>query len=88
MRINVVLPVDLLREIDRVAGARRRSRFLADAAQEKLARLRFERAAAAAFGAWKDHDHPDLMTSADMRRFRRRIRGPADRRLRRRLVRG
>jgi predicted RNase H-like HicB family nuclease len=34
VRINITLPEDLLRDIDRAAG--NRSRFLADAAREKL----------------------------------------------------
>ena len=65
-RTNVVLPADLLKEIDRVAGPRRRSAFLAEAAEEKLAKLRFAEAAAGAFGAWKDEDHPELKVAEDM----------------------
>lgn len=84
-RTNVILPRDLLEEIDRVAGARRRSAFLAEAAREKLARLRFERAAAEAFGSWRDEDHPDLATEANLRTFRARIRDATNRRLRGRM---
>lgn len=84
-RINVILPRDLVDEIDRVAGARRRSAFLAEAAREKLARLRFDQAAAQAFGAWKDEDHPELATDADVRRFLQRGRAATNRRMRRRL---
>ena len=32
MRANVVLPDDLIREIDKIAGARKRSEFLEEAA--------------------------------------------------------
>lgn len=81
-RTNVMLPDDLLDQIDRVAGSRRRSAFLAEAAREKLARIRFERAAARAFGSWTDSGHPDLMTDADMDRYRRRLRATTNRRLR------
>ncbi len=81
-RTNVVLPTELLDEISRVAGARQRSRFLADAAREKLARARFERAAAKAFGAWTDRDHPDLRTDKDMRKYLRRARASTARRIR------
>jgi metal-responsive CopG/Arc/MetJ family transcriptional regulator len=49
-RAHVVLPVALLREIDALVGRRGRSRFLEEAASEKLQRLRriaaFERATA------------------------------------------
>lgn len=87
-RTNVMLPDELLVEIDRVAGARRRSAFLADAAREKLRRIRFERAAARAFGSWTDAEHPDLMTEADLDRYRQRLRATTNRRLRTRVRRG
>lgn len=84
-RINVTLPHDLVDEIDRVAGARRRSAFLAEAAREKLARLRFDQVATQAFGAWKDEDHPELATDAGVRRFLTRGRAATNRRMRKRL---
>jgi hypothetical protein len=84
-RTNVVLPRDLLAEIDRVAGARQRSAFLAEAAREKLARLRFDQAAAEAFGAWENEDHPDLATDDGVRRFLAEARQATNRRMRQRL---
>jgi len=80
-----MLPAGLVAEIDRVAGSRRRSAFLAEAAREKLGILRFNRAAARAFGAWTDATHPDLMTDANLARYRQRLRGDTDRRLRTRI---
>ncbi len=88
VRTNVVLPADLLRKIDRVAGSRQRSAFLTEAAQEKLARLQFDRAAARAFGAWKDEEHPDLRTDPDLARYLTRLRSSTTSRLRRRVGRG
>ena len=41
-RTHVVMSADLLEEIDRLVGARGRSRFLEEAAREKLARLELE----------------------------------------------
>ncbi len=84
-RINVMVPAGLVREIDCVAGSRRRSAFLAEAAREKLGILRFNRAAARAFGAWTDAAHPDLMTDANLARYRQRLRGDTGRRLRTRI---
>ncbi len=84
VRTNVLLPADLLRKIDRVAGSRQRSAFLTEAAREKLARLRFDRAAARAFGAWKDEEHPDLRTDTDLARYLTGIRSSTTGRLRRR----
>jgi hypothetical protein len=88
VRTNVMLPADLLVEIDHVAGARGRSAFLAEAAQERLARLRFDRAASRGYGAWKEENHPDLVTDADMSRYLTRIRSSTARRVRRRTRRG
>lgn len=87
-RTNVTLPDALLKEIDRHAGTRRRSAFLAEAAREKLTRLGFQRVAAQAFGAWKDVDHPDLMTEADLKRYRASLRAASRRRIRQRAGRG
>ena len=88
VRTNVTLPTDLLKEIDHVAGARRRSAFLTEAAREKLARLRFDRAATRAFGAWRDKEHSDLMTDVNMKRYLRRIRETTNRRMQQRAGRG
>jgi len=85
IRINVVLPAEILSKIDAVAGHRQRSRFLAEAAQEKLSRIRFERAAERAFGCWTDADHPELAGAADMGAYLGRLRAPADQRVRGRL---
>jgi hypothetical protein len=58
-RAHVVLPEDLLLRIDRVIGKRKRSRFLVEAAEEKLERDRLRAAIDAAAGAWKPEDHPE-----------------------------
>ena len=83
-----MLPDDLLYEIDRIAGARGRSRFLAAAAKERLARLRFDQATSRGFGAWKAENHPNLVTDSDMSRYLTRIRSSTTRRVRRRARRG
>lgn len=40
-RVRVVLPDDLLAELDQTAGKSQRSRFIAEAVSEKLARQRY-----------------------------------------------
>jgi hypothetical protein len=59
-RTHVVLAEQLVKEIDRLVGARQRSNFLAEAAEKELMRLRQIEALKAAAGAWKDKDHPEL----------------------------
>lgn len=59
-RTHIVLPTDLVAEIDRRVGKRSRSRFLAQLAARELRRLRQLEALRNAIGCWKDQDHPDL----------------------------
>ena len=82
MRTNVTLPEELVREIDRVAGRRKRSQFIVEAVRERLAKLRFSEALAQAAGAWSDENHPDLVTQEDIKRYLRRARRATDKRIR------
>ena len=58
-RAHVVIPEDLLVRIDKAVGKRKRSRFIAEAAEEKLERERLLSAIEQAAGAWKAEDHPE-----------------------------
>jgi metal-responsive CopG/Arc/MetJ family transcriptional regulator len=42
-RLNIVLPDDLVREIDQVAGRRKRSQFIADAVKRRIIDLEKDR---------------------------------------------
>jgi hypothetical protein len=64
-RAHVVLPEDLVREIDRAVGARKRSAFLADLARRELKRRRLLAILARPDPIWKDEDHPELANSSD-----------------------
>lgn len=55
VRTNLLLPADLVAGIDEVAGPRGRSRYVAQAVEQRLRRDRWWVAAQAAAGAWKDH---------------------------------
>jgi hypothetical protein len=80
-RTHVVLPADLVSQIDTLAGKRKRSRFLADLASREVKRLHLLKALKRAAGSWKDEDHPELKNGAaawieqlrqeDEERFRR-----------------
>jgi metal-responsive CopG/Arc/MetJ family transcriptional regulator len=63
-RTHIVIPEQLAAQIDRVVGRRGRSRFLAQAAEKELMRLRQIKALRTAAGAWKDEDHPELKRGA------------------------
>jgi hypothetical protein len=60
----VVIPEQLVKDIDTLAGSRQRSTFRTEAAEEKLMRYRQLAAIDAAAGAWKDKDHPELKPGA------------------------
>ncbi|HYW46022.1 MAG TPA: hypothetical protein VE959_24370 [Bryobacteraceae bacterium] len=64
-RTHVVMPEQLVKDIDALVGSRQRSTFLTQAAEEKLMRYRQLKAIDAATGAWKDKDHPELKQGAD-----------------------
>jgi len=63
-RTHIVIPEPLVSEIDRVAGTRRRSGFLSQAAEKELRRLRQIQALEGATGVWKDKEHPELRQGA------------------------
>lgn len=59
-RTHVVIPEEIIKEIDLLVGKRRRSQFITEAAGERLRRLKLARAIDRAAGSWKDADHPDM----------------------------
>ncbi len=59
-RARVILPVDLVANIDKLVGKRCRSAFLTELAQREI-KLRLQREALReAAGSWKSMDHPEL----------------------------
>jgi hypothetical protein len=79
-RAHVVLPEDLLQRIDRMIGKRKRSRFLVEAAEEKLERDRLRDAIDSAAGAWKPEDHPEWKGKGGSAAAVRKMRKAWDRR--------
>ena len=63
-RTHIVIPEDLVAQIDTIVGKRGRSSFLTQAAEKELMRLRQLKAIEAAAGSWKDKDHPELKRGA------------------------
>ena len=62
-RTHVVLPTDLVDEIDAIVGPRERSKFLAEAAAEKLRRMRLVHLVDKLAGSLKDHAIPEWETA-------------------------
>ena len=63
-RTHIVIPAQLVARIDTIVGKRGRSKFLAQAAEKELMRLRQLKALEAAAGSWKDKDHAELKHGA------------------------
>ena len=69
VKAHLVIPKEILEEVDHIAGKRGRSLYIAEAAQEKLERERFLKLLEETKGAWGDSRHPDLKTPQDMERY-------------------
>jgi len=82
-KAHLVFPLDILEEVDQIAGKRKRSLFIVKATQEKLERERFLKTLDDTKGAWTDKQHADLRTERDMERYLRRKRDSYKKRLKR-----
>ena len=71
-RAHVVLPDDLVSEIDKIVGARGRSAFLAELARREIKRRNLLAMFTRDEPIWKDEDHPELKDGASewVRRMR------------------
>jgi metal-responsive CopG/Arc/MetJ family transcriptional regulator len=62
VRTNLLLPKDLVDEVDHFAGARGRSRYVAEALRARLKRDRLKEAIEKSAGAWSADDYPEFAT--------------------------
>jgi metal-responsive CopG/Arc/MetJ family transcriptional regulator len=81
-RTHIVIPDQLVSQIDEVVGKRGRSGFLVQAAEKELQRLRQIKALEQAAGTWADKDHPELKAGAAT--WVKKLRHENERRLRKR----
>ena len=59
-RTHVVVPEELVEEIDRLSGKRKRSWFITKAITREIKRLNYLNAVKETAGAWDDKDHPEF----------------------------
>jgi len=83
VKAHLALPREILEEVDRIAGKRRRSLFIAEATREKIEKERFLRILDETHGAWGDENHPELRSPKDMERYLGRTRQSYRKRLKR-----
>jgi hypothetical protein len=77
-RAHMVIPEELIDEIDSLVGRRGRSRFIISATEHEVRRQQQLKALEQATGSWKDKDHPEL--EAGSRAWVRKIRKESERR--------
>ncbi len=68
-RLNIYLPRSVAQDLRRHAPARQRAHFVAQAGARELNRLKGLAAIDASAGAWREEDHPELATPADIDRW-------------------
>lgn len=72
VRTNLLLPKELVEEVDHFAGERGRSRYVAEALRAQLRRDHLRQAVEQTAGAWKDN--PLWSTSEDVVKWVRAMR--------------
>jgi len=60
----VILPVEVVADIDKLVGKRGRSAFITEVARDEILRRKQRNALRQAAGTWKDKDHPELKQGA------------------------
>lgn len=65
-RTNLILPEELVAEVDRIAGPRMRSAYIAEAVQARLRRDRLREVVERTAGAWTSAEYPEFATSDDV----------------------
>ncbi len=73
-KITVALPGDLLSRLDSIVPQRARSRFIAEAIEERVAIAEQRAAIEEAAGIWKDENHPEMLTDKDIDLWIRELR--------------
>ena len=64
-RTHVVVPEELVKEIDRLSGKRKRSWFITRAIKREIQRLNYVMVVKETAGAWNEEDHPEFKNGVD-----------------------
>jgi len=68
-RLNLYLTKPVADELRRLIPARERTRFVEEILERELRRRKRKAAIQDSAGAWKDEDHPDMLTGEDIDRW-------------------
>ena len=86
MRAHIVLPEELIERVDKIAGRRKRSRFVEEAIEEKLSRKALRVALTKTAGILKPGDNPEWSTPEKTSAWARKIRQQDNERLAQKLA--
>ena len=75
-RAHILLPEDLVQEIDNLVGPRGRSAFLVETARNEVRRQKLLRFLNSKEPAWRDEDHPELTSGSA--KWVRKLRAESD----------
>ena len=78
MRTHVILPEDLVRSVDDLAGKGKRSQFIEEAVREKLRKDTLVSALRRTAGMLSAKDHPEWDTAEDVASWVRKLRKQSD----------
>ena len=81
MRTHVILPEDLVRSVDALAGKGKRSQFIEEAIREKVRMDTLRAALKATAGAFSAKDHPHWDTPEKVASWVRESRRESDKRI-------
>jgi hypothetical protein len=68
-RLNLYLTKPVADELRRLIPARERTRFVEEILARELRRRKLKAALKVSAGAWKDENHPDMLTGKDIDRW-------------------
>ena len=79
LRAHIVLPAELVKEIDALVGPRGRSAFLVETAENEIRRRKLLAFLQSDEPAWRDEDHPEIAGIGTAEWVRRRRDEPSAR---------
>ena len=69
IRTTVVLPAETAEKLHELIPKRKRSKFIAEAIEQRLTQMVYKQGRELSFGAWGDEDYPHLRTHDDVRKY-------------------
>jgi len=85
-RTHVIIEEDIVKEIDRLVGKKKRSSFISEATKKELKKLKQLSVIKKLRGVWKDEDHPELAGKDGTYKWLKKLRSEDEKILRKKLA--